>query len=148
MVAGGKALQDGIDAVLQALGQGPLIFNLGHGITPQADPENVTLLCSGCVALELRHERRKTDIHPFWKKGGLACRHRALRLPGVHSVVIIRRSGRSLSLDQGASRHRRDSWMAAIFYLPRLFIYHTDAPAGSQQSETFKVMEQRLIRSS
>lgn len=44
MVAGGKALQDGIDAVLQALGQGPLIFNLGHGITPQADPENVTRL--------------------------------------------------------------------------------------------------------
>lgn len=38
------------------------------------------------------------------------------------------------------------SWMAAIFYLPRLFIYHTDAPAGSQQSETFKIMEQRLIR--
>ena len=38
------------------------------------------------------------------------------------------------------------SWMAAIFYLPRLFIYHTDAPAGSQQSETFKVMEQRLIK--
>ena len=44
MVAGGKALQDGIDAVLQALAQGPLIFNLGHGITPQADPENVTRL--------------------------------------------------------------------------------------------------------
>jgi len=38
------------------------------------------------------------------------------------------------------------SWMAAIFYLPRLFIYHTDAPAGSQQSETFKVMERRLIK--
>lgn len=38
------------------------------------------------------------------------------------------------------------SWMAAIFYLPRLFIYHTDAPVGSQQSETFKVMEQRLVK--
>lgn len=38
------------------------------------------------------------------------------------------------------------SWMAGLLYLPRLFIYHTDAPAGSQQSETFKVMEQRLIR--
>ncbi|MGF0523113.1 uroporphyrinogen decarboxylase [Agrobacterium pusense] len=44
MVAGGRALQDGVDAVLQALGQGPLIFNLGHGITPQADPDNVTRL--------------------------------------------------------------------------------------------------------
>ena len=44
VVAGGAALDDGIDAILQALGNGPLIFNLGHGITPQADPENVTRL--------------------------------------------------------------------------------------------------------
>lgn len=36
------------------------------------------------------------------------------------------------------------SWMAGLLYLPRLFVYHTDAPAGSEQSETFKVMEQRL----
>jgi putative membrane protein len=38
------------------------------------------------------------------------------------------------------------SWMAGMLYLPRLFIYHCDAPAGSQQSETFKVMERRLLR--
>ncbi|MGQ3278447.1 MAG: CopD family protein, partial [Shinella sp.] len=38
------------------------------------------------------------------------------------------------------------SWMAGLLYLPRLFVYHTDAPAGSVQSETFKVMEQRLYR--
>ena len=38
------------------------------------------------------------------------------------------------------------SWMAGLLYLPRLFIYHTDAPAGSAQSETFKMMEQRLYR--
>ncbi len=44
VVAGGAALRDGIDAILQALGHGPLIFNLGHGITPQADPEHVTEL--------------------------------------------------------------------------------------------------------
>lgn len=37
------------------------------------------------------------------------------------------------------------SWMAGMLYLPRLFIYHCDAPAGSQQSETFKVMERRLL---
>ncbi|THV11958.1 uroporphyrinogen decarboxylase [Rhizobium rhizophilum] len=42
VVAGGVPLRDGIDAILQALGQGPLIFNLGHGITPQADPAHVT----------------------------------------------------------------------------------------------------------
>lgn len=51
MVAGGKALQDGIDAVLEGLGRGPLIFNLGHGITPQADPENVTRLVQRVRAL-------------------------------------------------------------------------------------------------
>lgn len=44
VVAGGKALEEGIDAILQSLGNGPLIFNLGHGITPQADPEHVTAL--------------------------------------------------------------------------------------------------------
>lgn len=38
------------------------------------------------------------------------------------------------------------AWMAAMLYLPRLFIYHCDAPKGSQQSETFKIMEQRLLR--
>jgi putative membrane protein len=38
------------------------------------------------------------------------------------------------------------SWMAGLFYLPRLFIYHADAEPGSVQSETFKVMEQRLLR--
>lgn len=44
VVAGGKALADGIDDILQHLGSGPLIFNLGHGITPQADPDHVTAL--------------------------------------------------------------------------------------------------------
>ena len=38
------------------------------------------------------------------------------------------------------------SWMAAILYLPRLLVYHVGAPAGSDQSETFKVMERRLLR--
>ncbi|RUV76180.1 MAG: uroporphyrinogen decarboxylase [Mesorhizobium sp.] len=35
LVAGGKALAEGVDAILKALGDGPLIFNLGHGITPE-----------------------------------------------------------------------------------------------------------------
>ncbi|RWO83037.1 MAG: uroporphyrinogen decarboxylase [Mesorhizobium sp.] len=35
LVAGGKALSDGVDAILKALGDGPLVFNLGHGITPE-----------------------------------------------------------------------------------------------------------------
>lgn len=36
LVAGGKALEDGVAAILRRLGDGPLIFNLGHGITPEA----------------------------------------------------------------------------------------------------------------
>ncbi len=38
------------------------------------------------------------------------------------------------------------SWMAAMLYLPRLMVYHTKAEKGSVQSETFKVMERRLLR--
>jgi protoporphyrinogen IX oxidase len=38
------------------------------------------------------------------------------------------------------------SWMAGMLYLPRLFVYHCEAEPGSKQSETFKVMEQRLLK--
>jgi protoporphyrinogen IX oxidase len=38
------------------------------------------------------------------------------------------------------------AWMAGMLYLPRLFVYHCDAEAGSKQSETFKVMERRLLK--
>ena len=38
------------------------------------------------------------------------------------------------------------AWMAGMLYLPRLFIYHCGAEPGSQQSETFKVMEDKLSR--
>ena len=37
------------------------------------------------------------------------------------------------------------AWMAGMLYLPRLFVYHCGAPVGSPQSETFKVMERRLL---
>jgi putative membrane protein len=38
------------------------------------------------------------------------------------------------------------AWMAGLLYLPRLFVYHCEVPAGSQSSELFKVMEWRLYR--
>src|SRR2546423_14180432 len=38
------------------------------------------------------------------------------------------------------------AWMAGMLYLPRLFVYHCDAEPGSPQSETFKIMERRLLR--
>lgn len=44
VVAGGAALREGVDRILQSLGHGPLIFNLGHGLTPDTDPEHVAAL--------------------------------------------------------------------------------------------------------
>jgi putative membrane protein len=38
------------------------------------------------------------------------------------------------------------AWMAGMLYLPRLFVYHCEAKAGSSQSETFKLMERRLLK--
>jgi protoporphyrinogen IX oxidase len=38
------------------------------------------------------------------------------------------------------------AWMAALLYLPRLFVYHAESEAGSDKAETFKVMERRLLR--
>lgn len=38
------------------------------------------------------------------------------------------------------------AWMAGMFYLPRLYVYHADAEVGSDKSETFKIMERRLLR--
>ncbi|WP_299599827.1 uroporphyrinogen decarboxylase [uncultured Tateyamaria sp.] len=44
MVTGGQALVDETRAIVQAFSKGPHIFNLGHGITPDADPDNVALM--------------------------------------------------------------------------------------------------------
>ena len=38
------------------------------------------------------------------------------------------------------------AWMAAMLYLPRLMVYHSMAEKGSAQSETFKIMERRLLK--
>ena len=58
---------------------------------------------------------------------GLAGPAAYLWLKAVHIVAVI-------------------SWMAGMLYLPRLFIYHCGAAPGSETSETFKVMERRLLR--
>jgi putative membrane protein len=38
------------------------------------------------------------------------------------------------------------AWMAGMLYLPRLFVYHAEAAKGSETSETFKIMERRLLK--
>src|SRR6202521_6134290 len=57
----------------------------------------------------------------LWHPSGLY-----LWLKAVHVIAVI-------------------TWMAGMLYLPRLFVYHCEAEAGSKQSETFKVMERRLL---
>lgn len=46
LVAGGGALSDGVAAILSALGDGPLVFNLGHGITPETPIAHVEAMVS------------------------------------------------------------------------------------------------------
>ncbi len=38
------------------------------------------------------------------------------------------------------------AWMAGMFYLPRLFVYHCAVPRGTAESERFKLMERRLLK--
>jgi putative membrane protein len=38
------------------------------------------------------------------------------------------------------------SWMAAIFYLPRLFVYHSKVELGSEMDKTFQIMERKLLK--
>ena len=38
------------------------------------------------------------------------------------------------------------AWMAGLLYLPRLFVYHTQAPARSDLAATFEILERRLLR--
>lgn len=38
------------------------------------------------------------------------------------------------------------AWMAGMMYLPRLFVYHTQAEPGGEAARTFAVMERRLLR--
>ncbi|AVM75507.1 uroporphyrinogen decarboxylase [Magnetospirillum gryphiswaldense] len=52
LVAGGDALDAGIDRVLNTLGKGPFIFNLGHGIIPPTPPENVARLAQRVKAFK------------------------------------------------------------------------------------------------
>ncbi len=44
LLAGGGAMVDAVVAILEALGRGPFVFNLGHGVLPPTPPENVALL--------------------------------------------------------------------------------------------------------
>lgn len=55
LVAGGDALETATRRILEALGHGPFVFNLGHGIVPETPPENVARLASLIRAWHHRH---------------------------------------------------------------------------------------------
>lgn len=38
------------------------------------------------------------------------------------------------------------SWMAGMLYLPRIYVYHSEATVGGEASNTFKIMERKLLR--
>ena len=44
LLAGGKAMREEVNRILDCLAPSPFIFNLGHGVMPETDPENVKIL--------------------------------------------------------------------------------------------------------
>ena len=116
LVAGGVALDRSVDAVLEAFAQGPFIFNLGHGIVPETPIAHVEQMLKRVRGLILPFRGRDSELAPM-----------DVWLKAFHIIAVI-------------------AWMAGMLYLPRLFVYHCDAEPGSKQSETFKVMERRLLR--
>jgi putative membrane protein len=80
-------------------------------------------------------------------------RRRAIRAVGFLAIVAAILGIEITALDTGAYYWMRAlhviaviSWMAGMLYLPRLFVYHSRTAIGSETSETFKVMERRLLR--
>src|SRR5690606_5727974 len=98
--------------------------------------------CPGCLAMS----EQGPGVH---RSGAIALRRAAIAI-----VVFVALEAVLLWLDPDSlylwikALHviAVISWMAGMLYLPRLFVYHSEVPAGSPQSETFKVMERRLLR--
>jgi putative membrane protein len=81
------------------------------------------------------------DIKKRWLRAAVAL---AVTLALVGGLAIWQPSGLYLWL-KAAHIIAVIAWMAGMLYLPRLFVYHCEAEPGSKQSETFKVMERRLL---
>ena len=114
------ALDRAVDDVLAAFAHRPHIFNLGHGIVPETPIAHVEQMLRR-VSSDFRADQREA------RRALAKTLMLYLWLKALHVVAVI-------------------AWMAGMLYLPRLFVYHADAPAGSDKSETFKVMERRLLR--
>ncbi len=137
LLAGGAALDRAVDAMLEAFAERPFIFNLGHGILPETPIAHVERMLARVRGRELNVSPQRTRWlraviaigltlawSASWRGGD---RPLYLWLKALHVIAVI-------------------AWMAGMLYLPRLFVYHCEAEPGSEQSETFKVMERRLLK--
>jgi hypothetical protein len=68
MITGGQELVRETRRIVDALKGGPHIFNLGHGITPEADPENVHLLLADDPRLTGCRVMRQASRCVFWER--------------------------------------------------------------------------------
>ena len=121
LLAGGDALDRAIDGILEAFAAGPFIFNLGHGMLPETPIAHVERLVARVRGFQLKTDCRRRATRPT------DGRDHVQWIKAFHIIAVI-------------------AWMAGMLYLPRLFVYHCAAEKGSVQSETFKVMERRLLR--
>ena len=90
-------------------------------------------------------EDRQTDVRPGQRAGRKAAG--ALIFFGVVAAGVMF-AGPDVAYPWIKALHLIAviSWMAGMFYLPRLFIYHLDCEPGSKQAQTFSIMERRLYR--
>ncbi len=95
---------------------GPFIFNLGHGVLPETPIAHVERLIARVRGVDGARLRELRAKAMMYQW-----------IKAFHIIAVI-------------------AWMAGMLYLPRLFVYHCAAEKGSVQSETFKVMERRLLR--
>ena len=107
LLAGGAALDRGVDAILEAFRRRALHL--------QSRPRHPAGDADRACRADAKRVRGMTDDAMYqW-------------LIAFHIIAVI-------------------AWMAGMLYLPRLFVYHCEADVGSMQSETFKVMERRLLK--
>ena len=80
---------------------------------------------------------------------GAASTRRASNRSDISTLILVKPSKKHRSMYEWIKALHVIaiiSWMAGMLYLPRLFVYHCDAEISSKQSETFKVMERRLLK--
>ena len=126
------------------------IFNLGHGVLPETDPEEVAALVAHVKSLPLPDAREaKRDADAGTPRGSAdlveAARAACLSGPGFAPAASAAMTDLALWL-KALHIMAFAAWMAGLWYLPRLFVYHSQVAPGSEASEKYKVMERRLLR--